>query len=243
MTREWDASGYDALPLPHVAWGRGVVERLAAQHGERVLDAGCGTGRDAALLLARVPDVRLVALDGSQQMLDAARAKLGDRATYVRADLTAPLLLQEPVDAVMSVACFHWVDDHDVLFRHLAGALRSGGRLVSDCGGQGQLRHVDVALEQVGATGVAGPHFAGVDDTRRRLTAAGFDVQDVRLRPEPLRLEEPGLLERYLSTVVLGAHLAVLPPDEHATFVRDVAAAMPEPVLDYVRLEVEAVRR
>lgn len=243
MTREWDAPAYDALPLPHVGWGEGVVARLAARPGERVLDAGCGTGRDAALLLSRQPQVDLVLLDGSQAMLDAAGARVGDRATLVRADLARPLPVTPAVDAVMSVACFHWVHDHGALFRHLAAVLLPGGRLVSDCGGSGQLRTVEAALERVGADGVPGPHFAGVPDTRDHLEAAGFEVVDVRLRPDPLRLEDPDLLERYLRTVVLGAHLAALPSGEHDAFVRAVAASMPEPVLDYVRLEVEAVRR
>ena len=129
VTREWDAADYDALPLPHAAWGRGVVDRLALTGDERVLDAGCGTGRDASLVLERHPRTDLVVLDGSAQMLAAARGRLGERATYVHADLTAPLPLDRPVDAVMSVACFHWVHDHDALFRHLAAVLRTGGRL------------------------------------------------------------------------------------------------------------------
>ena len=69
-TREWDASTYDSLPLPHVAWGQRVLDRMRLEGDERVLDAGCGTGRDGAALLARWPDVRLVGIDGSEQMID-----------------------------------------------------------------------------------------------------------------------------------------------------------------------------
>ena len=50
-TREWDASTYDALPLPHVAWGQRVLDRMRLEGDERVLDAGCGTGRDGEALL------------------------------------------------------------------------------------------------------------------------------------------------------------------------------------------------
>lgn len=242
MTREWDARAYEALPLPHVAWGRGVVDRLALTGHERVLDAGCGTGRDAALVLEQHPHTDLVVLDGSAQMLAAARERLGDRATYLRADLAAPLPLDRPVDAVMSVACFHWVQDHDALFRHLAAVLRPGGRLVSDCGGAGNIGNVDVALRRVLGHDSEAPHFAGVDETRRRLQDAGLAPQDVRLRKDPLFLPDPDLMERYLAAVVLGAHLATRPKDEHAAFVAEVRAALPEQVLDYVRLEVEAVR-
>ncbi len=82
------------LPLPHVAWGLRVLDRMDLVGDELVLDAGCGTGRDAAALLARWPDVRVDrASTGPQQMLDQARERLGERATLVRGDLTQPLPL------------------------------------------------------------------------------------------------------------------------------------------------------
>ena len=58
---------------------------------ERVLDAGCGTGRDGAALLARWPHARLVGIDGSAKMIEEARAKLGPDVELHVADLTAPL--------------------------------------------------------------------------------------------------------------------------------------------------------
>ncbi|NYG53887.1 methyltransferase domain-containing protein [Nocardioides perillae] len=243
--REWDAPAYDALPLPHLAWGRGVLDRAALVGHERVLDAGCGTGRDAAALLERHPDVDLVVLDGSRRMLEAARGKLGARATYVHADLARPLPtdgpLGLPVDVVVSVAAFHWLPDHDALFTHLAAVLAPGGRLVSDCGGRGNVAAVDRAVVQVLGRDAATPwHFAGPDETRRSLTRAGFDVADVRLRPDPFHCPDPAVLERYLATVVLGAHLEGLEAAEAATVVREVRLALPAPVVDYVRLEVEA---
>ncbi len=242
-TREWDAATYDALPLPHVAWGRRVLDRMRLEGDERVLDAGCGTGRDGEALLERWPGVHLVGIDGSEQMVAQARFRLGDRAELHVADLTEPLPLDEPVDAVMSVAAFHWITDHDLLFANLAAAMRPGARLTSDCGGQGQLAVMTAALVEVTGDGKFGTSFKGVDETRASLEGAGFDVEDVRLRPDPLRLDDPELLETYLATVNLGAHLATLPPEEHRPFVRAVREAMTEPVIDYVRLEIDATRR
>lgn len=246
MPREWDASAYDALTLPHEQWGIGVVERLRATappSGSLVLDAGCGTGRDAALLLHHRPDLRVVALDGSERMLDVARDRLGDeRTSYVHADLAAPLPLTEPVDAVMSVAAFHWLADHAALFTHLAAVMRPGAPLVSDCGGRGNVARVDAAIAAVSGDDPDEWEFAGVSDTDDRLVAAGFDVLDVRLREHPFRVDDPDVLEAYLATVILGGHLAALPEDQHESFVREVRLALGEPVIDYVRLEIVAVR-
>jgi trans-aconitate 2-methyltransferase len=41
---------------------------------------------------------------------------------------------------------------------------------------------------------------------------------------------------------VLGPHLDRLPPEQHAAFVHEVASRMPEPVIDYVRLNIVARR-
>jgi trans-aconitate 2-methyltransferase len=242
-TREWDAATYDGLPLPHVAWGRRVLDRMRLEGDERVLDAGCGTGRDGEALLERWPGVHLIGIDGSEQMVAQARFRLRDRAELLVADLTEPLPLTEPVDAVMSVAAFHWITDHDVLLSNLAAVMRPGARLTSDCGGQGQLAVMTAALVEVTGDGKFGTSFKGVDETRASLEGAGFEVQDVRLRPDPLRLDDPELMETYLATVNLGSHLATMPPAEHRPFVRAVREAMTEPVIDYVRLEIDAVRR
>lgn len=246
MPREWNARSYDALPLPHARWGARVLDGLAA-HGfrgaSRLLDAGCGTGRDAAAGVGRWPSVHMVLIDGSANMLDQARDRLGDRAEYVRADLLQPIPV-EPVDAVMSVAAFHWVHDHRVLFKNLSDVMRPGAPLVSECGGAGNVAGVDLALARVaGAQTPAHWHFAGVEETAAHLEASGFEVQDIRLRPDPFRCPDPDMLADYLEVVVLGSHLARIPQDQRQSFVREVQRALPAPEIDYVRLEIDAVRR
>jgi trans-aconitate 2-methyltransferase len=109
---EWDAQTYDSLPLPHERWGRGVIARLGLSGGETVADIGCGTGRDAGQLLGLLPRGRVIAVDGSEQMLAQLRARLaGDlnRVDIVPADLREPLSLPRPADAAMSVAALHWI--------------------------------------------------------------------------------------------------------------------------------------
>jgi trans-aconitate 2-methyltransferase len=251
MTREWDAARYDAQPLPHLAWGRRTIERLDPDAGATVLDAGCGTGRDAEFLLRRLGTGRVIALDGSERMLDRLRQRLRDnlhRVQLVRADLNEPLPIDGPVDAVLSVAAFHWVLDHQALFTNLAAVLRVGGRLAVDCGGEGNIATVSAAVDDaLGSSSRAREqpspwNFAGVDMTRKRLAATGFVDVDVQLRPDPARFRSRSELSEYLRTVVLGGQLDRLSAAEHDDFVDAVADRLPQPVVDYVRLEITATR-
>jgi trans-aconitate 2-methyltransferase len=245
MVREWDARTYDSLPLPHTNWGRRTLARLDLRGVKSVLDAGCGTGRDTQLLLELAPDARVVAVDGSRAMLEQLRVRLADRSDrveIVQADLTKPLPLQGHVDAVFSVATFHWISDHDTLFRNLAGVLRPGGQFVADCGGQGNVARIAAAIEDALGDSPAIWNFAGAEETERRLEDAGFTDIDVALVPDPCRLEPGEQFESYLATLVLGAHLDRLPEPERAEFVRAVVERLPEPVVDYVRLTFRAKR-
>lgn len=245
MPREWDARTYDSLPLPHLGWGRRTLARLPLRGDERVLDAGCGTGRDTEGLLERLPYGRVVAVDGSVRMLDQLRDRLAgrlDRVEVVHADLTEPLPFDGEVDAVFSVAAFHWIEDHGALFAALAGRMRRGARLVSDCGGRGNIAAVDAAVAEVTGEASDGWEFAGVEDTRERLAAAGFTDLDVRLRPDPAAFEPGEQLESFLATVILGPQLDAMADGDRAPFVRAVTDRLAEPVVDYVRLEISAVR-
>ena len=63
--REWDAETYDAVSDPQFEWGMEVLDRLELRGDEVAVDAGCGSGRVTAELLARLPNGRVVAGDGS----------------------------------------------------------------------------------------------------------------------------------------------------------------------------------
>jgi trans-aconitate 2-methyltransferase len=241
--REWNAASYERVSAPQEAMGRDVLDRLDLRGHERVLDAGCGTGRVTALLAERVPAGGVVAVDGSAAMVEQARRRLGSRAEVLVADLLE-LELETPVDAVLSTATLHWIADHDRVFARLLAALRPGGRLAVQCGGAGNIASVEAALGRVAHPALAGwrgPwHFATPGETAERLRRLGF--VDVWTWPQPFPVRPPDPRE-YLATVVLGSHLERLPEDDRDGFVDAVLAALPEPVeIDYVRLNALARR-
>jgi trans-aconitate 2-methyltransferase len=245
--RDWDAATYDRVADPMTRWGSTVLDRLPLEGDETVLDAGCGTGRVTEQLAERLPNGRVIALDASPSMVAEAErrlARFGDRIHYLVADLGQPIALpgDTRVDAILSTATFHWVPDHDALFRNLAAVLRPGGRLVAQCGGFGNIASIQAVLATIGDGWLGDVHFETPEATAARLTAAGFVEIETWLQPEPTRFEPGEPFETYLRTVVLGSHLARLPSDEHDAFVHAVADGVGEPVIDYVRLNIVARR-
>lgn len=244
--REWDAETYDAVSDPQFEWGMEVLERLELRGDEVAVDAGCGSGRVTEQLADRLPDGRVIAVDGSEAMVEKAKERLGDRADYVVSDLVE-LELETPVDILFSTATFHWIGDHDRLFRRLRAVLRPGGRLVAQCGGAGNVAVHSQAIRAVAADPEYAPHltkarglwnFASPEETEPRLREAGFAGARCWLEPKPVRPEQP---LAFISTVTLGPVLDQLPEEKRRPYAEAVLARHEQPlVLDYVRLNIEA---
>ena len=178
-------------------------------------------------------------------MLETARRRLapfGDRIRFVLADLMLPLPIDEPVDAILSTATFHWVADHDALFANLAAVLQPKGRLAAQCGGAGNLVSVVRVLEELDADPFTGKVFATPERTEERLRASGFMDIACWLHTEPTPFETLGALETFLRTVVLGDHVKAMTGEEAAAFSHEVASRLPRLELDYVRLNIDAGR-
>lgn len=263
--RDWDGATYDRISAPQTAWGREVLERLPLDGDELVLDAGCGSGRVTEMLLERLPRGRVVAVDVSPSMVQAARKRLsrartphdgghpegtqraGGPSVDVRVMDLLELELEEPVDAILSTATLHWIADHERLFARLHAALRPGGRLVAQCGGEGNVRRTREAVQAVGATEPFARYMAGWDGpwnfspaglAERRLLAAGFREATCWLFPVTVQPPEP---REFLRTVNLGSHLLRLPEELREPFVDAVHERLDDPyTIDYVRLNIDA---
>ena len=262
--REWDASTYDRVNAPHREWAVPIIDRLELAGDETVLDAGCGSGSVTALLAERLPDGRVIGIDGSADMIRVARENLGPGAELHVQDLLE-LTLDTRVDAVFSSATFHWVLGHERLFARLAACMRPGARLSAQCGGKGNVAELRLVCAEVlsldpfrahfvtkGSDPVNGLltggaweepfNFAGPRETRERLAGAGFEDVETWLEPKPTKLEaEPA--RAYIRTVCLGPYLEQLPAELHDGFTDAVIERLADPTeLGYVRLNMTATR-
>jgi len=232
----WDSAAYDALPLPHEQWGIRTIAALNLQPNETLLDAGCGTGRDAQLALEQLPDGDLICVDQSSTMLDQCRGRFGQdsRVRILEGDLDQALPVeQESVDAIMSVAALHWLTDHNNVWRHFFTALKPGGRIATDCGGFGNLEKTLALVPQIDEE-IKFPdwYYANVNSTEALVKEAGFVDIQVSLRPHPTPLPDKETLATYLKTLVFR--------EWDADQIAKMSNLLTDNTLDYVRLEVRA---
>ena len=248
---DWDAATYHDVAEPQEEWGLKVLSRLELSGDETVLDAGCGSGRMTRHLVDRVPEGRVIGVDSSPSMIELARENLGDRADLREGSLL-DLDLDEEVDAIFSNATFHWVIDHERLFDRLHAALRPGGVIEAQCGGQGNIAEVENALMNLEGDERFAPYlrtmqspwfFASVADTEGRLARAGFEAG--RCWIEHADVTPPSPQEwSFLSSCVVNEHLDRLPEDLREPFVEALLESMPRPLtLQYVRLNISARRQ
>ena len=245
MTRDWDARTYDRVADPMTAGAPpswiGCRSRRRARPRCRLRQRP-GDGAAGGATAARPGRcARWLARRWSKPPASGSR-RSATGSSIVVADLGQPLPIDGRSTPSFSTATFHWVPDHDALFRNLAAVLAPGGRLVAQCGGFGNIASIQRVLATIGDGWLGPAHFETPLATTTRLDAAGFVDIECWLTDEPTRFEPGEAFETYLRTVVLGAHLERLPPADRDAFVHAVASRLPEPLIDYVRLNILARR-
>ncbi len=250
---DWDARAYHRVAAPQEEWGREVLARLELRGDETVLDAGCGSGRVTRLLCERVPDGRVIGVDGSPSMIEHAGenlAEFGDRVELIVGDLLdarAPgagrrdLLQRDlPLDPRPRAAVRAPVRG-PAPRRRDRGAVR----------GQGQRRRVEararVAAGRRALRRLPARHARGDQLRLGRRHARPARAGRVRARPDRrlarARTVAPPDRREFARTVSLAKHLALLPEGLRDEFVDAVLGSMPRPlVLEYVRLNISARR-
>jgi SAM-dependent methyltransferase len=248
-SQSWDPEGYARNARFVADLGAPVVELLAPQAGERVLDLGCGDGALTAKLAAMGCDV--IGVDASAPQIEAAR-KLNVDARVMDGE---QLDFEGEFDAVFSNAALHWMRNHpDEVIAGVHRALKPAGRFVAELGGHGCVNKIKTALvaalERRGVDGEAAVpwFFPTVEDYSQRLKKGGFEVKYIALIPRPTPL--PGDVTGWLETFA-GTFTSCLPPADRAAYIAEVQEAL-RPQLcdaeghwtaDYIRLRFSAKKR
>jgi SAM-dependent methyltransferase len=245
VSQRWDPERYARTARFVSDLGAPVLDLLAPQSGERILDLGCGDGALTADLVAR--GCAVVGVDASAAQVEAARR----RGLDARVMSGERLGFDGEFDAVFSNAALHWMHDADAVIAGVRRALRPGGRFVGELGGHGCVARIVGALRAALAAQGVDPepirqwYFPTDDEYRARLEAGGFHVRSIALFPRPTPL--PGDIGDWLGTF---AETFLAAARDRGALLEAVRAAL-APALrdaegrwtaDYVRLRFAATR-
>ncbi len=246
-SQTWNPKDYDQNARFVSDLGIGVLDLLAPQPGERILDLGCGDG----VLTKKIRDLgnEIVGVDASPEFIQASRA-LGLDARWMDGQA---LTFTGEFDAVFSNAALHWMKRSEEVIRGVHRALRPGGRFVAEMGGEGNIARIEratrEALQKRSLSDQApDPNFyPSPGQYRSLLENAGFRVERMEhfLRPTPL----PKDMKTWLRTF-RKSYLTLLEPNEIEPFLEEIQEALRPDLCDsqgrwtadYVRLRFKAVK-
>lgn len=246
----WDAELYEARHAFVWQLGAGVLDLLAPQPGERVLDLGCGTGQLTQAIAASGADV--LGLDASPEMIGQARQNFPQLRFML--ENAAAMRFDREFDAVFSNAALHWMLDAAPVAQNIARALKPGGRFVAELGGKGNVERIHSAIEAVCAKYYPNPqlrrrtYYPALGEYAALLEKSGLSVRNAVLFDRPTPLEGPQGMENwirqfkwyYFEPLAPGQREAVL--QETLELLRPSLFHEGQWRADYRRLRIFAVR-
>jgi trans-aconitate 2-methyltransferase len=177
---KWDSTLYDTQHNFVSKYGEDVVQLLNPQKGEKILDAGCGTG-DLTALIA-ISGAIVEGIDLSEEMIRHAKEKFQE-ISFRLASITE---YEKPefYDAIFSNAALHWISDKEKAIEKMYENLKYGGRLVLEMGGKNNVREIISAIAKTLKKHGLGErisnrqwYFPSIGEYSTLLEAQGFRVE------------------------------------------------------------------
>jgi trans-aconitate methyltransferase len=185
----WNPELYEARHAFVWQLAGGVLELLAPQPGERILDLGCGTGQ----LTRKIADsgAEVLGLDASPEMIGQARQNYPELRWFLRD--ASSMNFNGEFEAVFSNAALHWMLDSGAVAAGVARALKRGGRFIAEFGGKGNISQIESAIQTVASSYYETPplkrtFYPSVGEYAGLLESCGLEVTFAHLfdRQTPL---------------------------------------------------------
>jgi trans-aconitate methyltransferase len=187
----WNANLYDGKHSFVSKFGNDLVELLAPQKGEQILDIGCGTGDLTNKLYEH--GVAVSGIDQSENMVNQAITKYPHIKFTVEDVLN--LTYRNEFNAIFSNAVLHWVKPPKKALICIYNSLKTGGRFVAEFGGKGNIQIItDEIITQFKRSGIEYTserfpwYFPSIGEYSTLMEDVGFKVTFAQHfdRPTPL---------------------------------------------------------
>jgi trans-aconitate methyltransferase len=223
-----------------------ILEMLEPKEGEEILDLGCGDGTLA--LEIKKAGAKVQGVDLNTDKVIKAREKGIDASV---ANITQ-ISFDNQFDAIFSNAVLNWVQNQTHAIHNVHKALKNGGRLIAEFGGDGNIKTITDAMQEVFASdsdfgSFKNPwYYPSASEYKALLEDNGFKVEYCELVEKPTRVVN---IDMWLDAFAAGI-ISHLTKDEKIEFKNRVKKIL-EPklytkeddwTLDYVRLRVKAIK-
>lgn len=223
MTDAWDPAQYEKFRHEREQPFFDLLAMVRPAPSMRVVDLGCGTGRQTRVLHERLQAAQTIGIDRSGRMLEAAPS--GVPGLTFRQGIIEEFDGQ--ADLIFSNAALHWVEHHDRLVPRLARAVAPGGQLAFQVPAMhGELSHL-VAQELTQADPFR-KAFGGwtrpqpvlePEEYARLLYRSGVAEQQVTLRVYPHVLPSAAAVVEWMKGTLLTEYERHLPQELREPFV------------------------
>lgn len=223
-----------------------ILDMLQPQAGEEILDLGCGDG--SLTLEIKKSGANVQGVDLNTDKIQKAREK-GIDASVVN---ITQIAFENKFDAIFSNAVLNWVKNQSHAINNVHRALKNGGRLIAEFGGDGNIKTISDAMQEVFAKNsnfgtFQNPwYYPSAQEYKTLLEESGFKVESCELVSRPTRVVN---MDQWLDAFAAGI-ISHLTSEEKADFKEQVKNILKDKIytkeddwtLDYVRLRVKAIK-
>jgi trans-aconitate methyltransferase len=248
----WDPVLYNNKHSFVAKYGEDVLGWLHPQHGERILDIGCGTGT----LTEKISEAGsvVIGIDASPEMIAKAKQSFPNIQFFVK-DAT-DFLFDESFDAAFSNATFHWIKDQSKAIQSIYNNLKTGGRFVYEMGAKHNIENVHNTLKKVlidegfeENTQIELNYFSSPAQQAALLEKAGFTISKIIQFERPTKLIGPDGMRNWIIQFCHPFFKNISPMeiediiDKSVSILEETNHKNGEWYADYIRLRIKAVKK
>ena len=186
---KWNAGLYQDKHGYVAEYGKELLEYVADDKTQIILDLGCGTGELTNELAQKAT---VVGIDGSESMIRKAEERYPKIEFHVMD--ACSLKWRDYFNVIFSNAVFHWIRDQQSLLKSIYHALKTEGKLICEFGADGNISKIQKSFHDATRKygyGFTSPfYFPTTHEYKQVLEQAGFNIELIIDYDRPTALKD-----------------------------------------------------
>ncbi len=255
---EFDGEKYKKASKHQREWGNSLMEELSFNGDEMILDLGCGDGGLTEQLARMVPKGKVLGIDASMGMINAAKKRETDNLIFKQMDIN-DMDFENEFDLIFSNAALHWIKDHERLLKKVLLALKKNGMILWDFAGDGNCSNFFSVVKELMQSPKYRDYFSSFEwpwympgkmEYKQKMADIGFSRYSVTEINKDRFFADADEMIKWIDQPSIVPFMRAIPSDKQAEFRNGVIEAMLEKTLQpdgtcfetFRRIHVSAVK-